>query len=181
MKGIILFADFFEDVEGLSTLALLRRAKIDVKSVSLMGRYQITTQYANKIKTDLLLEEVVLQDYDFIVIPGGKAVKTTLSTHTGVKNAILHFANLNKLVATICAAPSLLGPLSLLKDRNFTCFPGVEHMILNGIYRPQLKAVTDGHFITARSAGSIYEFVYEIVQYLKGKEEAVQLLQNIVF
>jgi protein deglycase len=181
MKGIILFADYFEDVEGLGTLALLRRAKLDVKSVSVMGRNHIITQYGNKIETDLLLEEVVLEEYDFLVIPGGKAVKSTLSLHQGVTNVILSFSKRNKLIATICAAPSLLGTLSLLDGKNFTCFPGIESMILSGIYRPGHKAVTDGNFITARSAGSIYEFVYEIVQYLKGKDDADYLYQNIVF
>jgi 4-methyl-5(b-hydroxyethyl)-thiazole monophosphate biosynthesis len=181
MKGIILFADYFEDVEGLGTLALLRRAKLDVKSVSVMGRNQIITQYGNKIETDLLLEELAIEEYDFLVIPGGKAVRSTLSIHQDVLDVILSFANQNKLIATICAAPSLLGTLSLLDGKNFTCFPGFESMILSGIYRPDQKAVTDGNFITGRSAGAIYEFVYEIVQYLKGNDEAEHLYKNIVF
>ena len=181
LKGIILFADYFEDVEGLGTLALLRRAKLSVTSVSVMSTLHITTQYGMSIETDQMLNNIDPNEYDFLVIPGGKAVGATLRNDERVLNLISSFVQKQKLVAAICAAPSLLGQLSLLDRKNFTCFPGFEQYMLNGAYRPEKKAVTDGKIVTARSAGAIYEFVYEILQVLKGKEEADHLLQNIVF
>jgi len=181
MKGMILFADYFEDVEGLATLAILRRSKIEVDAISVMGRKDLITQYGQKILADELIENIQADYYDFLIIPGGRAVFSTLSSRDDLSRIIQKFNKQGKLIAAICAAPSLLGTAGVLDGRNFTCFPGVENGILKGIHRGEKKALTDGNIITARSAGSVYEFSYEIIRYLKGVDEADLMLKNIVF
>jgi 4-methyl-5(b-hydroxyethyl)-thiazole monophosphate biosynthesis len=181
MKGMIVFADHFEDVEGLATLAILRRCKIEVDAISVMGRKDIITQYNQKVSTDELIENIQPEDYGFLIIPGGRAVRSTLSSREDIARIIQRFNDQGKMIAAICAAPSLLGALGVLDGKNFTCFPGVEAEILKGIHRAEKKALTDGNIITARSAGSVYEFSYEIIRYLRGVDEADWMLKNIVF
>jgi 4-methyl-5(b-hydroxyethyl)-thiazole monophosphate biosynthesis len=177
----MILADFFEDVEGLGTLALLRRSKVDVDTVSVMGRLELTTQYQQHIVANKLLEDISWNEYDFLVIPGGKAVRTTLSLRPDIDEMIKSFHQEKKIIAAICAAPGLLGKLGLLDGKNFTCFPGVESDILKGVYRGEKKAVIDGLIITGRSAGSIYEFSYEIVKAVKGEADANQMFISIVY
>ena len=56
MKGIMLFANEFEDIEALGTLDLLRRAKIAVDTVSITGDNIILTQSKVKGVADKLVE-----------------------------------------------------------------------------------------------------------------------------
>ena len=73
MKGLIILVDNFEDVEALCTIDILRRSDIVIDTVSL-DKKEITTQSNNKIMVQYLLNEVDVNSYDFLVLPGGKAV-----------------------------------------------------------------------------------------------------------
>ena len=77
MKGMMLFANEFEDIEALGTLDLIRRAKIEIETVSITGSKQILTQSKVNVLADKLIEEINLDEYDFLIIPGGAAVMKT--------------------------------------------------------------------------------------------------------
>ena len=74
MKGIILLANGFEDVEMIATLDLLRRASIEVSTVGVMNQENILSQSKVTYKCDYLLKDINIEDYDFLIIPGGIAV-----------------------------------------------------------------------------------------------------------
>ena len=102
MKGLILLADFFEDSEAIITIDLLRRAKIDVDLVSIKDTKELTTQSNIKVLADMTIDDIVLDDYEFMILPGGKAVFNTHLESEITKGCIYHFALENKLVAAIC-------------------------------------------------------------------------------
>lgn len=77
MKGIILLANHFEDTEALVTIDLLRRAGITVDMVSIEKSVDLVTQYNLKIKAEFTVDQLNLNDYSFLIIPGGKAVILT--------------------------------------------------------------------------------------------------------
>lgn len=131
-------------------------------------------------ESDYLLSEAKLLDYDFLVIPGGKAVFKDLSSPK-IEEVVVNFAMRNKLIATICAAPTLLGKMGLLKNQNFTCFPSLEQEVIGGIYQKQAKVEQAGYFITSRSAGTAIEFALKIIEFLKGSQEAKRIQQVIYY
>ena len=63
-------ADGFEEVEGLTAVDLLKRAGIDVKMVSIMGRLQITGSHNISVNTDILIEDIK-EEADMLLLPGG--------------------------------------------------------------------------------------------------------------
>lgn len=178
-KGLILIADYFEDTEAIATVDVLKRAEIDVDFVSLKDTKEVVTQYNLNIICDKVLEEVEVKKYDFLIIPGGRAVLRELVNREDVKDIIHHFAKGDKLVATICAAPLLLGELGYLVDKCYTCFPGCDQTILGG-KKKDSGVVIDGNFITAKSMAYSLEFALTIIEYLLGKEKRKEI-KKIIF
>lgn len=180
MKGIILLADYFEDSEAIITIDLLRRAKIEVDLVSIKDTKELITQSNVRMIADETIDDVVLDDYDFMILPGGKAVFNTHLESEITKGCIYHFALENKLVAAICAAPSVLGVMGLLQGKEYVCFPGCENIEFGGNLKSK-EAVVSANIITAKAAGSTFMFAYEIIKYLKGEETANSILDQVYY
>ena len=70
-KVYIFLADGFEDIEGLTVVDLMRRAGIDIETVSIRERREITTSHGIIMKTDRIFSETDFSDADMLVIPGG--------------------------------------------------------------------------------------------------------------
>ncbi len=181
MKGLIVFSNHMEDGEALTTRALLVRAGFEMTSITFQNSLSITTAFGLILFANQFATDVFLEDYDFIVIPGGKYVAQIVDQDQNIKRLVSTFHEQKKLVAAICAGPRFLGQAGILNGIHFTCFTGSEQDMPNGIYHPELKAVRDQNIITARGAGAVYEFVYEIIKYYNGEEKAEFLLKSILY
>ena len=56
-KVYIFLADGFEDIEGLTVVDLMRRAGIDIETVSIRESREITTSHGIEMKTDRVFKE----------------------------------------------------------------------------------------------------------------------------
>lgn len=174
IKGFIILADGFETVEALATHdILLRTHKIESILVGL-DKLDITSSNNTKVHVDLTLDDINENDYDFVVLPGGKLGVENLEKSQKVKNIVSRFASKGKLVAAICAAPSILGNLGLLDDKTYTCFPSFQRG--RGNYT-DVGSYVDGNIITGHSMYYSIEFAEKIVSYYLGK----QGLESIYF
>jgi len=171
MKGLIILGNYFEDTEAITTINILRRAKISLDVVAVGDNLLVKTQTGLQVKADYLLNDINIDNYSFLVIPGGKAVYEVLGKEKSVLKTIDKFVNENKLIAAICAAPSLIGERCHFKNHEFTCFPTCEKGIKEGKYLPKKSVIRSGNFITGKAMGYTSEFAYEIVEYLLGKKE----------
>lgn len=181
MKGIILLANYFEDVEALITIDMLRRANIQIELVSLTNDLNVVTQSNIKMIADVNYQDIKLNEYDFLIIPGGKAVMTTHYEHPFTKDAVNYFYSHNKLIASICAAPSVLGRFGMLDNKKYTCFPSFENYMPLGIHMKDDKVIVDGNIITSKAAGTTFEFSYEIIKYLCNEELAKKVLNSVYY
>ena len=181
MRGILVLSHHIEDGEALSTRALLRRAGLDVITITFEKTLDIETAFGLKVKADYFGSDIQINDYDFIVVPGGRYVAQVVDHDTHIKALVKSFHEQKKCVAAICAGPRFLGQAGILDGVHFTAFTGSEKDMPKGIYHPDKKSVRDHHIITARGAGAIYEFSYEIIKYLLGEEKAEALLKNILY
>lgn len=179
MRGLMVFSDRMEDVESLATRALLVRAGLDMDTATKNTSLEVMTAYGLSVKADKALKDIKSSDYDFFVIPGGGYVSQVVDKDQIIKKLATEFYNQEKLVCAICAGPRFLGQANLLDGKKFTCFPGSEIDMPNGKYLPKKKVVKDGNIITARGAGVVYEFAYEIVKTLKDETAAKLLLSRI--
>ena len=180
MNGLMLFGDYFEDTEAIASLDVLLRAGENVKRVSVMNSLYVKTQCGSEYKCDLKLSEVNIEDFDYLVIPGGKASFTVLAADDRVGKLIDYFVLNNKLVAAICAAPHLIGKRGYLKDREFTVFPGFEDECVGGIYKRDCGVVRDDKFVTAKSMYYSIDFALEIINYLYGEAKRNQVEKSLM-
>ena len=127
MKKVLVFlADGFEECEGLIVVDILRRAGAEVTTVSVMEKRRICSSHKIELYADVMASDVNTAEYDAVVLPGGIPGTPNLAANPMVTDTCLRFAAEGKLVAAICAAPSILGQLGLLKGKKATVYPGME-------------------------------------------------------
>ena len=178
-KGLILLNNKVEDVEAIATQALLRRAGFKIDSFTLETTKEIKTAYNQKLTVDYLYDEIKDKNYDFLILPGGGHVFNWLE-NSNIDNLVKKYYNDNKLIAAICAAPLFLNKVNILENRNFTAFPDVVSNI-KGNFIKDAKVVNDNNIITARSAGVVYDFVYEIIKEIGNETVLNELKKSIVY
>ncbi len=181
MKGIILLANYFEDVEALITVDMLRRAHILIDLISMNDTLEVITQSNITIKADKRASEINYHEYDFLVIPGGRATFLTHHSSDVTKQIVKSFMDENKLVATICAAPSILGIMGYLDNVPYTCFPSCETYMPKGLYKQDEKVVTFNNIITSKAAGTTFEFAKAIISYLTDTKTSKKVLDSVYY
>lgn len=179
MKGLIVLGNGFEDVEAISVIDVLRRSKLEIDTVTNNKTLEVETAFGITLNAQKFLKDVNEKDYDFLVIPGGRAVRTVWGNDRNLAELITQFVSSKKLVAAICAGPLLVGKLGFYKDLPYTCFPGSETYITAGKYSPKEGVITAGNFITAKAMGYAIDFGLAIIEYLQGKRQREQIYLSI--
>ena len=179
-KVVIFFANGMETCEALNTIDLLRRANINVVSASITGNLKISTSCKVELHADILANDIDYDSVNMLILPGGMPGTTNLAKNKLVCDKCLDFAEQGKYLAAICAAPSVLGRLGILKNRNATCYPGFEDQLIEATYI-NTGLVDDGNIITARALGSAFDFALNLIEKLCGKEAALNVKNSIYY
>ncbi len=166
----VFLANGFEEVEALTPVDVLRRLGCEVKTVGVGGR-EITGSHGATVKADLEEKDVVSDGVEMVVLPGGMPGTLNLEKSPIVRAAVEAAAKDGVWVAAICAAPSVLGHLGLLKGRTATCYPGFEQE-LTGAQVTGVPVEVSENFITGRGAGAAMAFALKLGTVLCGEEKA---------
>lgn len=166
-----------EDIELVTPVDLWRRAGIRVDIISLEKKNSIILNSGIKISCDNMIERANLEQYNAIFLPGGAGHEKYFIENWPNKNnegiVKLHkflnkFNESKKHILAICAAPSILGYLGILKDHKATCYPGYETSFKDNYV--DVPYIIDGHIITGRSPAISMEFAYAVIRELAGSE-----------
>ena len=84
------------------------------------------------------------------------------------------------MIPAICAAPSVLGELGLLKGRTATCYPGYEDR-LHGVSYTLQGVITDGNITTGRGLGYALDLGLELVRLLQGTQQSAKIKKSIQY
>ncbi len=161
----------FEETEALATLDVIRRAEEEIYTVGVGGKV-ITSCHQIPVVADVMDSEIAPdKDCDGIILPGGMPGTLNLEKSPLVQQFIDYCVENKKMIAAICAAPSILGHKGLLEGKKAVCFPGFEEQ-LSGAEVLDSAVVTDGNIITACGAGAALKFGLEIVKYIQGEAAA---------
>lgn len=170
MKAAIFLAEGFETCEGLITIDVLRRGKVQIDTYSINESKDVKSSQNVVIQADDVLSNCHPEEYDVLILPGGKLGTKNLEENNQIKTMMKNHYEAGKLTCAICAAPSILGHLGILEGRHYTCFPDFDDASYNGTYEMEL-AVQDGNVITGRGMGATIEFARLILENLISEEE----------
>jgi 4-methyl-5(b-hydroxyethyl)-thiazole monophosphate biosynthesis len=177
----VFLANGFEETEALAPVDMLRRAKIEVKTVGVTGT-TVTSSHNIPVVADITIEQYKNDDnVDMIVLPGGMPGTLNLEADKTVQSAIDYAASNDKFIGAICAAPSILGHKGLLEGKEAACYTGFEKELKGAVIASDKGVVTDGKIITARGAGVALQFGFELVKALKGDAAAYDVLTSVLF
>ena len=181
MSKVSLFlADGFEEIEGLTVVDLLRRADVELETVSVMGRKEIKGAHNITVLADVVFEEADFADTAMLVLPGGMPGTLHLENHKGLQELIRTFDENGKELAAICAAPTVFGHMGLLEGRKAVCYPSMEEGLVGADVCFE-GVVTDGHITTARGMGVSIDFALRLISILCGEEKADKIARQIVY
>lgn len=178
-KIITFLADGFEEIEALATVDILRRADIEVVTVSITDSIMVTSSHGVIIQADSIIKNASFENVDLLFLPGGQPGADNLNKSEIVKGIVLEFNNKGSYIAAICAAPIVLGGLGILKDRHATCYPGYENRLFGANVITE-KVVVDGNIITGNGVGAAIKFALTIVSVFKGEKIAEELSKKML-
>ena len=151
-KVYVFLTEGFELVEALAVVDVLRRASIDVVTVSIMDKKTVMSAQKVEVVADTMFADNDYSKADVLFLPGGPGTKG-LEAHEGLVAVLKkHFAD-GKQLAAICAAPSVFGHLGFLEGKQATCFPGFEGELRGAQFVPE-RVVCDGNIVTSRGMGT---------------------------
>ena len=177
-KVCTFIANGVEEVECLSVVDILRRAKVDVRILSVTDQLEITGSHGIRVIADGRLSETDFTDCDMLFLPGGVPGVPNLAASAPLADLLRQFAKDGRRIAAICAAPSILGDLGLLEGVTATCYPGWESH-LKGAKLSHAGVLTDGLFTTARGMGFGVDLGLELVSILVNPETSQTIKKGI--
>jgi protein deglycase len=161
-----------EELEAVTVIDLLRRAKIEVMSASLDDK-PVKGSRGVTLLADTTLDQVLTQNFDMIVLPGGLPGADHLDHDLRIHTLLKHMHTEGKYIAAICAAPKILAHAGLLEDKTVTSYPGVlSAMNLQHTNFINAPVVKDGHIITSRGPGTAMDFALTLIELLCGLEKS---------
>ena len=179
-KVYIFLADGFEDIEGLTVVDLMRRAGIDITTVSIKNTKQIVTSHKITMLTDTTFGETDFTDADMLVLPGGQPGTTYLGEFAPLKELLKNFYNNGGKIAAICAAPTVFGKLGLLKGKKATAYPSCMDGLTDAVPSEE-RVVIDGNITTSRGLGTAVDFSLSLISQLLGEETAEKIAESVVY
>ncbi len=168
-RVLIPLAHGCEELEAVTLIDLLRRAGIGVVTASLEPGI-VECSRGTRLVADLTLDEVLGEDFDMIVLPGGLPGSSNLDADARIHRLLARHHSEDRYIAAICAAPKVLANAGLLHGKSATAYPGSINMrdfpeviLLNA------PVVVDGRTITSRGPGTAMDFALQLIESLSGR------------
>lgn len=176
----VLLAEGFEELEAITIIDILRRAEIEVVTLSIQGRdLRVKGSHGITVEADKALGDTTDEAWDMVVLPGGLPGATNLRDAAEVQQLLKKQNQAGKRIGAICAAPIALGAAGILEGKKATSYPGFEDE-LRGATCVADRVVRDGNVVTSRGPGTAIEFALEIASELTSHEVARDLRKGML-
>jgi protease I len=188
-KILMLVGDYVEDYEvmvpfqtllavGHAVHAVCPGKKAGEKVRTAVHDFEGDQTYSEKpghnFELNATFDEVKAEDYDALVIPGGRAPEY-IRLNDRVLEMVRHFAQANKPIAAICHGAQVLAAAGALNGRSCSAYPAVGPDVTRagGTYvsLPSNKAHVDGNLVTAPAWPAHPEWLAKFLQVLGTKIE----------
>lgn len=180
-ESFLFLADGFEEIEALATTDILRRAGMNVRTVSITASPLVTGAHGVTVKADVLYDATLFSNPAWLILPGGMPGAANLHDFAPLIGLLRRqYESAHGRIAAICAAPSVvLGAEGLLKGRKATCYPGFESGLKGAEYVDE-PVVTDDKFVLANGPASAFKFALAIVAEELGEEKSIEVASGML-
>lgn len=175
----VFFADGFEEIEAFTSVDVMRRAGLNVEMVTVTPDEIVTGAHDVPVLCDKNVVNCDFFDAELVLLPGGMPGASTLEKCGELRNLVLRFAQEQKPIAAICAAPMVLGKLGLLKGKKATCYPGFDKYLEGAEYTGNMVEVVD-NFILGKGPGAAPAFAFAILEKYAGTEKALEVKKGML-
>lgn len=176
-KVLVVLAPGFEEIEALVPVDILRRAGA-VVTVAGTTPGPITGRSRISVVPDTTADKAG-EDFDMIILPGGSPGTENLGKDERVKAVVQKMAEEGKLIAAICAAPTVLSALGVSRGRVVTSHPSVRGRLHDEKISDE-RVVVDANLITSQGPGTAMEFAFRLVEVLFGKERVLEVNKGVL-
>ena len=164
----ILAADMFERVELEQPRQALEDAGATTEVISIHdGEIQGFDHFepATEVKVDKTVEEVSVDDYDALLVPGGVGNPDQLRGDENAVAFVRGMVEAKKPVAVICHGPWVLVEAGVVRGRKLTSWPTLETDIRNaGGNWVDEEVVVDAGIVTSRKPDDIPAFNAKMIE-----------------
>ena len=178
---LIIATDGFEEWELFGPRQILQERGAEVVLASLkLEPIQATVhdQPGKTIRPDLTIDDVNVDDFDALILPGGVRNPDQLRLHGNVIAVIRLFAEQDKPIGAICHGPWLLVEADLLRGRTATSWPSIRTDLRNaGARVVDEGAVTDGKIVTSRKPDDVEAFTNALIDLIEKEPEVETILE----
>jgi protease I len=188
-KVLMLVGDYVEDYEAMVPFQMLVMLGYHVHTVcpdkkpgdtvrtavhDFVGDQTYAEKPGHNFAINADFEKVKPEDYDGLVIPGGRAPEY-IRLNDKVLDIVRHFMEANKPLAAICHGPQILTAAGVLEGKTCIGYPAVmPDMEVAGAKLGQVNAtfsnaVVDGNLVTAPAWPAHPEWIRKFVELLGAK------------
>jgi len=170
-KVLIIATDGFEQSELIEPRRALEDAGIETVVASpeageIKGWNK--TDWGKKVAVDITLDQVNLNDYDGLVLPGGQINPDKLRLEQKAVSLVGEFVRSGRTVAAICHGPWLLVEADVVRGKTVTSFPSIRTDLRNaGANVVDQEVAIDGNIITSRNPDDLPAFSKAVIESVK--------------
>lgn len=177
-SALIVLMDGFEEMEAVAPIDLLRRAGVQVTVASREEFLTVTGRNNITVTAEVFLASVAQPCLDALILPGGPGV-SRLRNDPIVLDLVRRYDAAGRLVAAICAAPTVLQTAGILRGRACTGHSSVLRELPNA--QAGSPVVEDGNLVTSRGPGTATAFALALVARLTNPAQAAKIAAAIHF
>ncbi|HEY6527956.1 MAG TPA: DJ-1 family glyoxalase III [Cellvibrionaceae bacterium] len=169
-RVLIAIADGSEEIEAITLVDVLRRAKCHVTLASVEPTLLIKASRGVSIQADCFISDCRDENFDLIALPGGMPGASRLADSAALIELLDRQRQRLGAIAAICAAPAVvLGRQGWLKGKTATGFPAFwEELKEQGVKLMNEPVVQDGNLFTSQGPATAMEFALALVRFLMG-------------
>ncbi|XP_073155698.1 protein DJ-1 homolog C isoform X1 [Henckelia pumila] len=174
---LIPVANGSEEIEVVTIVDILRRAKANVIIASVEKSLQILSSTGTKIVADKMISAAAESTYDLIILPGGVS-NERLHKSRFLKKLLKEQDSAGRFFGAICSSLAILQGHGLLKDRQAIAHPSVMSNVNH--VATGARVIIDGQLITSKGGATATDFALAIVSKLFGVARARSVAEGLV-
>nr|XP_019563160.1 protein dj-1beta-like [Aedes albopictus] len=180
-KLLMLLPHGAEEMEFVICVDVLRRCGVNVTVAGLSDK-TVKCSRDVVIQADTTLEEAANDDFDAIALPGGLGGSKAMAGSTKLGEVLKSFESKGKLIAAICAAPTVLLTHSVALGKTLTSYPSFKDEFAGKYtYVEDKTVVVDGNLVTSRGPGTAFDFALKLGEILVGLDKTKQVAKGMLY